>query len=122
MSMNLPARLRVAREAAGITQAEIAARTGIAIPNISRIESGAVDVRISTLTRILEAMDLDIEFTSLTTPPLTLDDATRSARRGRARLAAAGRGQSDPLERLDAKQGRGVDVTVERDLREARER
>lgn len=119
--MNLPARLRVAREAAGITQAEIAARSGIATSNISRIESGEVDLRISTLTRILEAMDLELEFTSQTAP-LTLDDAPRSARRGRSRIAAAGWGPSDPHRRLDAKERRGLDVTVERELLEARGR
>lgn len=47
--------LRVARRKAGLTQRELARRTGIAQPTIARIERGLADPRLSTLERLLVA-------------------------------------------------------------------
>lgn len=44
-----------ARRRAGLTQRELARRTGVAQPTIARIEGGLVDPRIGTLDRLLRA-------------------------------------------------------------------
>ena len=48
------------REGAGLTQAELAARTGIDQGDISRIERGATSPTARTLQRIAEALDADV--------------------------------------------------------------
>lgn len=48
-------RIKQARIDAGLTQTELAERSGISQPAISAVESGA-DVRLSTLERIAEAL------------------------------------------------------------------
>lgn len=52
----LPSRaLRQARRRAGLTQRELAARTGVPQSTIGRIESGRADPRVSTLDGLLRA-------------------------------------------------------------------
>lgn len=48
-------RLRRARHRAGLTQRELAHRTGVAQPTIARIEGGLADPRVATLERLLAA-------------------------------------------------------------------
>ena len=47
--------VRDARSRAGLTQRELARRTGVAQPTIARIESGLVDPRMHTIDRLLTA-------------------------------------------------------------------
>ncbi len=47
--------IRTARCRAGLSQRDLAARTGVAQPTIARIERGQADPRIGTLTRLLAA-------------------------------------------------------------------
>lgn len=47
--------LRQARRRAGLTQRELAARTGVPQSTIARIESGRADPRVSTLDTLLRA-------------------------------------------------------------------
>jgi len=54
--------LREARQSAGFTQAELAARVGTSQPAINRYEHGGVEPSISTLRRILHACGLRLEF------------------------------------------------------------
>ena len=117
--MKLAGQLRIAREAAGITQADVSARSGIAVSNLSTIENGKVDVRVSTLLRVLDALDLEVRFTARSSR-LTLESAVAQSERGRMQLTAVGMGVSNPRARLDAKERQGVDVSVERDLIESR--
>lgn len=49
------------RERAGLTQAELAARTGIDQGGVSRIERGATSPTARTLHRIAEALDADVK-------------------------------------------------------------
>lgn len=55
-SEKLGARLRELRLAAGLTQAELARRTGIHRPNIARVEAGRHTPSLETLTRIANAI------------------------------------------------------------------
>lgn len=50
-----PEMLRSARQAAGLTQAELAARTGLARPNITAYETGRREPLFSTATMLLAA-------------------------------------------------------------------
>lgn len=113
--MSLATQLRVAREARGLTQADVSQATGIAAPNLSTIESGRVDIRLSTLERILDALQLDVQLVPRSRR-ISLDEAIAQSRRGRTQLVAAGIAPSDPQRRLAAKERRGVDVSVERAL------
>lgn len=47
--------LRQARRRAGLTQRELAERTGVPQATIGRIEAGSVDPRVGTLDRLLRA-------------------------------------------------------------------
>lgn len=53
--------VRTARNAAGISQAELAARIGTTQPVVSRWEGGHEEPRLSTLARIARACDLRLE-------------------------------------------------------------
>lgn len=60
--MGMAARmLRHARRRAGLTQRELAARTGIPQETIARIETGRVDPRVGTLDRLLEGCGFGLE-------------------------------------------------------------
>ncbi|WKZ81766.1 MAG: helix-turn-helix transcriptional regulator [Acidimicrobiia bacterium] len=113
--MSLPARLRATREAIGLTQEAVSRISGIAAPNLSKIENGGSDIQISTLMRILDAMNLDIEFVPRDAP-ISLQDVIAQSERGRKRLNSKGIAPSDPQARLSAKRARGLDVSVEQSL------
>jgi predicted transcriptional regulator len=55
--MECSRQLRQVRQRAGLTQRDLAARTGVAQPTIARIERGLVDPRLGTLERLLDACD-----------------------------------------------------------------
>ncbi len=57
MYLPTPQDLRERRTELGLTQSEIADRAGVSQPLIARIEGGDVDPRLSTLRRIVEALD-----------------------------------------------------------------
>lgn len=58
--MDVAAVLRQARTSAGLSQRELASRTGIAQPTIARIEAGHVDPRVRTLDRLLSACGVEL--------------------------------------------------------------
>ena len=53
--------LRWARRRAGLTQRQLAEKTGVPQSTIGRIEAGATDPRLSTLRRLLRACGFDLE-------------------------------------------------------------
>lgn len=57
--MNIPTRseIRKRRLELGMTQREVAERAGISQPLVARIETGSVDPRVSTLTKIVEVLN-----------------------------------------------------------------
>jgi transcriptional regulator with XRE-family HTH domain len=59
--MEFPAVLRHARQAAGITQSEVAKRAGTAQPAVAAYESGARTPSLDTLARLLGACEHDVE-------------------------------------------------------------
>jgi ribosome-binding protein aMBF1 (putative translation factor) len=61
--------LAAERRAAGLSQTEIAARMGTSQSAVARLESGASDVRASTLERYAAAVGFDIAWTGTLIPP-----------------------------------------------------
>jgi transcriptional regulator with XRE-family HTH domain len=56
MIQRFGANLRVARLERGLSQADLAHQTGLAVTEISRIERGVREVRITTLMRLVGAL------------------------------------------------------------------
>jgi transcriptional regulator with XRE-family HTH domain len=50
--------VRSARHERGWTQEDLSARTGLAVVQISRIERGKREIRLTTLIRLLDAFDV----------------------------------------------------------------
>lgn len=63
---HFPARLRQLREAAGLTQAQLAAAAGVRQATVSDLENGKQTPTVSTLSDLAEA--LDVEFLALFDP------------------------------------------------------
>ncbi|WP_448329807.1 helix-turn-helix domain-containing protein [Sulfitobacter sp. M13] len=59
-SEKLAATLKAARENKGLSQRALGARAGVPQSHISKIESGAVNLTISSLTAIANALDLEL--------------------------------------------------------------
>jgi transcriptional regulator with XRE-family HTH domain len=74
-----------AREAAGLTQAELAERLGTKQPVVSRWERGVDEPRISTLERILRTCGLTLRLS------VTPDDVDRAQIRAQLALTPAER-------------------------------
>ncbi len=51
--------LRAARESKGLSQREVSARSGVPQGHISRIENGAVDLRLTSLVALARVLDLE---------------------------------------------------------------
>lgn len=51
--------LRTAREARGLSQRELSARSGVPQGHISKIENGTVNLRLSSLVELARALDLE---------------------------------------------------------------
>lgn len=58
MHIPTPEELKQRREALGIRQSELATRAGISQSMVARIEAGSVDPRVSTLNKIIRAMEI----------------------------------------------------------------
>lgn len=54
-------KLRAARTRKGLSQRELAAKTGLLQAQISKIENGASDLRLSSLIALSRALDLELE-------------------------------------------------------------
>lgn len=53
--------LKQAREAKGLTQRGLSARTGVPQSHISKIESGGTDIRLSSLIELARVLDLELK-------------------------------------------------------------
>ncbi len=58
---HITAALKAAREKKAISQRELSAKAGVPQAQISRLESGAVDIRLSSLVALARALDLEVE-------------------------------------------------------------
>ena len=89
--------------------------TGVSRAQISLIENGKTDPRISTVVRLLSCYDSGLaDLDPYPSETATIDDVSERAERGAQRIAQVGLGPSDPLARLKWKADRGADVDAER--------
>lgn len=58
-TQEIAARLKLAREARGLSQRQLAALSGVPQSHISKIEASAVDLRLSSLAALAHALDLE---------------------------------------------------------------
>lgn len=61
--------LRQARKRKGLSQRELSARSGVPQSHISKIESGGVDLRVSSLVALARVLDLELELVPRKTVP-----------------------------------------------------
>lgn len=91
MELPTPAEIRQQRQALGLTQREVAERAGVSQPLIARIEGGDVDPRLSTLRRIVEALDAAaadvVRAQDLMTSPVVTVEATDTVREAATTMA-----------------------------------
>jgi transcriptional regulator with XRE-family HTH domain len=92
----LAATLRAAREKKGLSQRALSARAGVPQSHISKIESGGVNLTVSSLTAIANALDLELALIPRKAAPAvrtitrSVDDAPKAspdARKEVARIA-----------------------------------
>lgn len=69
--------LKSAREAKGLSQRALSARTGVPQSHISKIESGNADIRLSSLIEIARALELDLKLVPRKAVP-AVDSVVRS--------------------------------------------
>ncbi len=77
---HLVSALKAAREHKAISQRELSARTGVPQANISRLETGNVDIRLSSLVSLARALDLEVELVPRKALP-AVEAIVRSAQR-----------------------------------------
>jgi transcriptional regulator with XRE-family HTH domain len=94
LSMEFSKLIRHAREAAGITQLEVAERAGTAQPAVAAYESGARTPSLTTLVRLLGACEHDVDVVA----------------RPRMRRGAASLAELSPTIRQDLEDGREQDA------------
>ena len=73
--MNLIAELQAARKRQGLKQQELAERAGLSRMTVQRIESGAIDPRLSTLVEMARVLGLTL-VTVAATPPSQVQAAS----------------------------------------------
>lgn len=113
-------RLRDRRVSLQLTLADVSARSGVTVAQLSRIENGLADPRLTTLWRILDATGAtlaDIARPSVRT--LSIDEAIERRDAGGRRVTDQGLDVTDVKARLDRKERLGIDVTVERAMLES---
>lgn len=101
-SEHIASSLKEARESKGLSQRELSKRSGVPQSHISKIESNAVDLRLSSLTSLAHALDME-----LTLIPRKAAPAVRSLARSTA--AQGGGSHNDALREL-AKVQRSLDA------------
>ena len=62
--LDIAASIKAARQAKALTQRELGRRVGLPQSHISKIESGSVDLQLSSLVQITRALELEIKLTS----------------------------------------------------------
>jgi transcriptional regulator with XRE-family HTH domain len=63
VTMLTPDKLRAIRAMRGMSQAELAHRAGVSPVSISTFESGASDMRASTIVKLCEALGVKVTYT-----------------------------------------------------------
>lgn len=124
--MSAASLIREARKAAGLTQAQLAARAGTSQPAVARYESGTASPSVRTLERLLRAAGQRVQLASeLVGPPADLGGARmRRLRMHRAQIERAVRQAGAGNVRVFGSVARGqdqpesdIDLLVDFDVR-----
>lgn len=98
--MNVARLIRRTRQAAGLTQRQLAANAGVPQSTVARIELGRIVPRADTLDRLLRAMGLSLEAVPAIGTGVDrtqIRELLRLTPGERARLAAADAAALDPI-------------------------
>lgn len=76
----IPRMLKSARQARGLSQRQLSAKSGVPQSHISKIEKGAVDLRVSSLTALARVLDLELTLVPRKMVP-AVNSLVRSAKR-----------------------------------------
>jgi transcriptional regulator with XRE-family HTH domain len=115
MSYFNAARLRQLRMEKRMSLTDVSGMTGVSRAQISLIENGKADPRMSTVVKLLSCYEAGLADLEPYPPEaLSVDDLRARAERGARRLEQMGLGPSDPLARLDRKAEMDADVDAER--------
>lgn len=108
------AKLRRLRQLRGLSLSDVHERTGISRAQISKIENGKADPRMSTVTELLTCYGASLSDVEATTPRvMTIREVRQRSNRAAEILERSGLGESDPQLRLDQKSAR-EEVAAER--------
>jgi transcriptional regulator with XRE-family HTH domain len=92
--------LKAAREAKGLSQRALSSATGVPQGQLSRIENGAVDLRLSSLIALARALDLELTLVPRKTVP-AVEAVVRSSER---ETSPSGQNVRRALRELDSMQ------------------
>ena len=108
-------KLRQLRVAERMSLTDVFRATGISRAQISKIENGKSDPRMSTVVRLLSCYDAGLSDLESRPPAvLEIDQVLEGAVEGVRRLESAGLVGSDPVARLDRKEQLRTNVEAER--------
>jgi len=91
MSFDAAVVLRASRRASRLSQSELASRAGVSRMTVQKLESGAIDVRLSTLLVLLRALGLE-----LVPVPTALEPAVEGFVRAGGRVVGQPEGSAAP--------------------------
>lgn len=115
MSYFIGARLREIRISNRFSISDVCERTGVSRAQISLIENGKADPRLSTVVKLLSSYGSDLsDLAPMPAQRTSLDEIAAHAEQAARRLEEVGLGPSDPNARLDLKASRTADVAAER--------
>lgn len=112
---SLGARVRVVRQRAGLSQAQLAERAGVANETISRLERGSFEPSLSTLIAVADVLEVDLD--SLV-GRATESEAPRAAK---GRRSARAQALVERIERLEPRSQRVLSYLVDLLLQEREE-
>lgn len=90
--------LRQARRERDLSQEEVARRAGVHPNHVGRIERGSQDIRVTTLLRLLSALEVSPSAIGL---PELGSDSVGPVKRSRSRVRAGREQDDDLLRRID---------------------
>lgn len=96
--------LRTAREAKGLTQRELSNLVNVPQGHISKIESGGVDVRVSSLIQLARALDLELTLVPRKSLP-AVQSVVRSTTDAAPGRISSGRPRLKEFARLNSRLG-----------------
>ena len=90
---NITSTLKIARESKGFSQRELGNRAGVPQSHISKIENGAVDLRLSSLIALARVLDLEL----MLVPRKAVSAVQSIVRQGTQGTPANSKAETDPV-------------------------